>query len=328
MCEFNPLFFRLLFELLKKKEVIAFESLQVTSSLELWKTLQQSFLGNESFYWLGNIVEQIKTKKKNGPDLVELLSLYKAPHSVAFFLPADYKLSVSAHKRMVVVDLGAALTLRDVEQLFAFFGCSLSSRKRSLIKELVHPARGSGARSSGILSLDEVCMLFYYLSVTHARLIDSLKKNLATIIAPELSLYSLATLFFTKQDKRFFSIWSERCNDYPLPFWVAYWSEQVWQAYHAITFLKQNNFPAARRFAYRLPSSFLKTDWRYCSLEKLKNSYAMLYDIDFAFKRGSTFCSLDLFFCDYFLGKPQVAHTYVASASVADTSVDLIHSKH
>ena len=171
------------------------------------ENLTAVFLGNQSLYWLGNVVEQVKTKKKNGPDIVELLSLYKGPHSVAFFLPADYKLSVSAQKRMVVVDLGAALTLRDIEQIFAFFGCSLSARKRSLIKEIVHPVGGRGAGVA--LSLDEVCMLLYYVSVTHVRLVDSLKKNLATIIEPELSLYRLATLLFTKQDKKFFSIWSE-----------------------------------------------------------------------------------------------------------------------
>jgi hypothetical protein len=123
------------------------------------------------------------------------------------------------------------------------------------------------------------------------------------LVAPEMSLYTLSKLFFTKQKKKFFSLWATCQEEYTVPFWTVYWGEQLWRAYHVTKFLKQNNFPAARRFAFRLPPSFLKDDWRQCSLPELEKAYAMVYDIDFAFKVGSTFCSLDLLYSSYFLGK-------------------------
>ena len=155
------------------------------------------------------------------------------------------------------------------------------------------------------MSLDEICMLMNYFFVTSMRFGEQLKQNLAAIIEPQSSLYSLAQSFFKKQKKLFFSLWAQKCNEYPVPFWTTYWSEQLWRAHYVVKFMQQNNYPAARRFGFRLPNSFIKGDWRLCSTTELKKSYEMIYDIDCAFKRGSliasSFCSLDLFYCNYFL---------------------------
>jgi len=293
------LFFRHLFEHLKEKEVASVLPLRVSTTTELWKTLQQSFLGETAFYWLGAVADTIKKGKKGvAPDLVDLLSMYRGPHSIAFFVSADQTLSLSVQKRMVVVDLQANFMVHDIVKLFSFFGASLSSPKKALLKELLPtPDRFSGGVT---MSLDLICMLLSYLSVTSPRYVTELKKSLGAIVEPELSLYELSRSFFTMQEKKFFAMWVERQDEYSVPFWVSYWSEQLWRAYYVVTFLKQNNFPAARRFAYRLPSSFIKSDWRRCSLEKLKAAFVMLYDIDYAFKKGSTFCSFDLFFSSYF----------------------------
>ena len=162
----------------------------------------------------------------------------------------------------------------------------------------------------GIKSLDVVSMLINYCAVTSNRLTDELKEKMTAIIEPELSLFSLSQAFFAKHKKQFFELWKERHTDYTMPFWIAYWSEQVWRAYHVVMFLKHNNFPAARRFSYRLPSSFIKNDWRHCSLKELEQAYKMLYEIDFLFKTGSTFCSLDLWYCKYFIGSFSVGESF------------------
>lgn len=192
---------------------------------------------------------------------------------------------------MLVIDVENFFSFRDVENIFSFFGVTLKDRKRAVMQQVAKHA-----------SLDLLCMFIYYFSVTHIRLIDSLEKNLASLVEPELSLYDLSRSFFSQQKKNFFFLWADRWHQYTMPFWVAYWSEQLWRAYHVVKFLKQGNFPAARRFAFRLPDSFLKSDWRHCSLESLRAAYTMLYDVDFAFKKGSSFCSLDLLFSNYFLG--------------------------
>lgn len=287
------LFFRMLLDFLKKREIAEISFLQVNQKLQLWKTLQQSFLGETSFYWLGNIAEKLKSKK-NEPDVVELLSLYRGPHSIAFFVSGEHKVSTSALKRMVVVDIPDTISRDEIQKLFSFFGMSVSLAKDKLIQDLI--------TNAAHLSVDTSCMLAHYLSVTHVRFIGDLRKNLAAMIDPELSLYDLSQTFFSKKRKKFFSLWATCHNDYTVPFWVVYWGEQIWRAYNVVKFLRQNNFPAARRFSFRLPSSFIKEDWRQCSSQELKKAYQMIYDIDFAFKTGSTFCSLDLFYSSYFLG--------------------------
>jgi len=291
-----PIFlFRTLFTFLKEKDAETLSLLTIETKKQLWESLEQCFLGGTSFYWLGNITQTIK----KAPDLIEVLSLYRGPHSIAFFLPDDYKISVSARKRMTMVDMTNACASNDVLKLLAFFDINLTQNKFDVLLDVI--------KNSDTLSLDNACILFHYLSVTSVRLLGLLRKNLAAIISPERSLFSLSSAFFKKQERTFFSLWLECCNDYTIPFWTVYWSEQVWRAYYVVTFLKQNNFPAARRFAFRLPSSFIRYDWRNCNLSQLRGAYQMLYDIDFAFKtgssvtQGSTLYSLDLFYCTYFL---------------------------
>lgn len=282
------LFCRTLFDHLNQKEIASITTLHVDNRLQLWKTLQQSFLGGTSFYWLGNVVEKLKKQKqkKNEPAMVELLSLYKGPHRVAFFVPEEHKPSASALKRMLLIDLPDVLSLREINELFLFFGI-----KRKIPPNIVK------------IDIDTSCMLANYLAVTSARLMGSLNKSLASIISVDLSLYDLSRAFFVKDKTKFFSLWANCNNDYSVPFWVVYWGEQIWRAYNVVRFMRKGNFPAARRFSFGLPASFVKGDWRRCSLKELEKAYLMVYDIDFAFKKGSTFCSFDLFYSNYFLGK-------------------------
>ncbi|MCK4517711.1 hypothetical protein KAT92_02975 [Candidatus Babeliales bacterium] len=293
--ENSPLFFQYLFAFLKEHKIVEVLPLRVESQAKLWQSLEQSFLGEQAFYWLGDVHQAFKKKKKNEPEVLDVLSLYRGPHSVAFFLSHDYKLSVSSQKRMHVIKLPEKIGRHEVAKLFAFFGQALSGPKSILVKEIVDTA--------GAIGLDSALMLMNYLTVTNARNLDALKTQLTKIIEPELSLAALSQAFFAKREKQFFSLWARCHNDFTIPFWIAYWSEQVWRAYHATTFLKHGNFAAARRFSFRLSSSFFKQDWRRCSPDELKQACAAIYDIDFAFKTGSTFCSFDLFYTKYFLGK-------------------------
>lgn len=301
---YSLFFLQTLFSFLKEKNIASLTPLRVEGTKKLWETLEQCFLGETSFYWLGNVLESIKSKNKKGPDLIEILTLYRGPHSIAFFIPTDHKLSLSARKRMTqskgMIELKNDINFIEASKLFSFFGASLTGAKRATVQELIS--------NSGTITLDVACMLMQYLAVTNVRFIDSLKKNMAALVTPELSLVSLASAFFKKQERTFFSLWSERCHEYPIPFWTTYWSEQLWRAYHVMTFLKQNNFPAARRFSFRLPSSFLRYDWRQNSRTQLQKAYRMLYDIDFAFKTGALMPStavhsFDLLYCTHFLNK-------------------------
>lgn len=290
-------FLRRLFDYLKAKNILQSANLLNTDRLQLWKTLQQCFLGETSFYWLGDVVESVKKgrSRKKEPDIVEILSLYRGPHFISFFLHREHKTSTSTLKRMLVVDVPDQITETFLQPFFSFFDTKISKEKLEMVRHIVGGAHGA--------SLDAVSVISDYLSVTSIRFADELKKNLSSIVHPELSLGELSHAFFRKKERSFFRLWAKCYNDYGVPFWTAYWGEQLWRAYNVVKFLKQNNFHAARRFSFRLPPSFIKGEWRACSLEELKKAYNMVYDIDFHFKKGSTFCSFDLFYSSYFLGK-------------------------
>jgi hypothetical protein len=292
--EYQPLFFRALINFLKENKIVSITSLNVPDRKQLWEALQQCFLGETSFYWLGDVLEGLKSKK-NESDLVEILSLYRGPHSVAFFVNRDNQLSVSVKKRLVMVDLQKKVGFEEAIKIISFFGIQISQGKRMVLHDICEQSDG--------IYLDSLCMLINYFAVTSSKVDDSLKEHLENIAVPEKSLFALSQAFFKKQKEQFFAHWLQCQDDYTIPFWVTYWSEQIWQAYCVVTFLKQNDFAMAKRFSYRLPYSFIKYDWQLCSLPQLKRSYEMLYEIDYKFKRGSTFCALDFFYHSYFSNK-------------------------
>jgi len=284
-------FFRLLFDFLKENEIISVDCLRFESEPKLWGALQQSFLGESSVYWLGDI--SVACKKK-GAEIVEVLSCYRGPHKVIFFMSDDTPLSLSARKRVTLIEISNRLSLADAKEIFAFFGVGLSGSKGDVLAEIF--------KKSSSLSLETICMLKNYFSVTSNRLIKKSEARLIAAVEPELSLTDLSHAFFEKNGKLFFSLWSKRCNDFSIPFWIAFWSEQVWRAYFVTTFLKNKDFYSVRRFSYRLPASFTRSGYKKTREQELIAAYEELYNIDFAFKNGSTFCSFDLFFNSYFLG--------------------------
>jgi hypothetical protein len=66
--------------------------------------------------------------------------------------------------------------------------------------------------------------------------------------------------------------------------------------------MHQKQFVNAKKMSYRLPYSFINKDWQRVQIDELVECYEFLYQIDYAIKTGSTFCSLDLFFAHYFAG--------------------------
>lgn len=281
---------KMLFDMLRQKDIVSIVPLKAEGKLELWKTLRQSFLGEYSFYWLANISEAYPRHK---PDMIELLSLYKGPHSIICFMPADKKISVSAQKRMYMVDVPDTFSSQDMQKLLSFFGKGLSKERVDFLKDVL----------SSVTHLDDMCALIRYVSVTNVRLLSSLREFFYKVISPEQSLFALSDAFFKKQEKKFFALWHACNDDYSVPFWVYYWSDQLWRAYHVVTFLKKNDFNAAKKMSFRLPHAFIKYDWKKHSLKTLQRAHAMVYEIDFACKTGSTFCAFDLLYNAYFLNK-------------------------
>jgi len=292
---YPALFFQELFSLMRKNENVIFQRLSPEMDGELLAHLQQSFLGQKVAYWLANKTPNIKGKKSQHAKIMDFLVNYTGPHTIAFFVQSDVVVSTKKNNNLCIVELPSKISLNELDELGSFLSLFVQQAKRQLLNSFLS--------NQAIFSLDAACMLLYYLQVTRIRSIPELKQYAKHFIEEDMSLYTLSRLFWAKQAKEFFSFWENACEQYPPLFWVAYWSEQLWNAYFFVRLARQDNIKEAYRYAYRLPFSFKRADWRSCSLKELQCAHAFLYEIDFAFKRGSSFCSLDLFYNNYFMGK-------------------------
>ncbi len=263
---------------------------------EIYGGLQQSFLGQNSFYWLGEL--KVTAKDKKDLELLKFLTEYKGPNFVAFFLN-DEKLPVRAKtflKNIDIIELEDKIDKKEFDNILKICEQDLNLKKQSLVDKFF--------RESKTLTPDACCMLLQHLELTNTKFVDDSYDYLASILLDvQPSLYALSGYFFTRQTRAFFKVWEQIHQDYSEMFWVAFWSEQIWKAFYVVKFLKNNNFTAARSVSYRLPFTFIQKDWKNFSPSELQKLHQMIYNIDFAYKNGSTFCLFDLFYFKHFTRK-------------------------
>jgi hypothetical protein len=256
----------------------------------LYATFNQSILGSFSFFWLGDVTEEKETKATQ--ELAQFLFSYKGPHHIAFFMSSDSK---SLPKKTETIALPQEVTYEIFIKLIDFFGITLDKKKQTFMSSFFSHASG--------LSLDACCMFMQYLELINTKQLDEHMPYFSHIAGAAPTLSTLSESFFSKNAQRFFSTWITIQKEYPDVFWVIFWSEQIWKAYHVIAYLKEKNFVNAKRMSIRLPYSFINRDWQKANADELVSAYQFLYDIDYAIKTGSTFCALDLFYMNYFSGK-------------------------
>jgi len=291
------LFFNQLFDFLEHESVLPAEHknliINITDKIKLVGALQQSFLGQKTFYWLGEL--KVGKTDKKGLDFCNFLLEYKGPNFITFYLN-DEKLPTkfsSALKKVDYVQVEEGLDKLGFQSLVKFFDQKLVAKKLSLAKKII--------TNNSDLSLDGSCMLMQYLDLINIKAADDFSDYLSAVLVDEQSsLHMLSQYFFAKQPASFFKIWSQVYSDYPEMFWISFWSEQIWRAFHVVKYLKKKDFVKARSMTFRLPFMFIKRDWKNFSLNRLANYFQFLYNIDYAVKNGSAFCSLDLFYFNHF----------------------------
>ncbi len=287
-------FFALLLDFLSKKQVFC-SSIKKIHGLsceqkKIMGMLIQSILGDTGVYWLGDM--SLGKKNKAQEKLLSFLADYEGPHTILFFVNDKTKVE---RKNNTLITIKNTVTHADFFKILDFFELDLNNNKRAFVRTLFD------AVSS--LSLDFACSLINYLELIHAKYLDNFLPYVINLCEAEPALSQLSEHFFAKKSRAFFLVWSKIGSKYPEMFWLAYWSEQVFKAYHVKKFLQEKQFGKAKQMSFRLPFTFMKRDWKLCSLPYLSNLYEELYAIDFAIKKGSTFYSLDLFYFKHFLQK-------------------------
>lgn len=289
--------FNMFFVMLNKNNVLPRSTYQrifvhAAEKNALYATFNQSFLGQFSFFWLGDISEEKDSKSLT--ELTEFLFSYQGPHSIAYFVNNSSKL-LPKQSASNIIHLPIEVTAAQFTEYTQLFNITLDSKKTAYIKKIF--------AANPSISLDQSCMLIHYLELIASKYLDDYAPFLSTIVGNSPSLSLLSELFFAKNIQLFLTVWEKTRNDYPEVFWVIFWSEQIWKAHHVIKYLNNKDFVAAKRMSYRLPYTFINRDWQKTNPISLVNAYEFLYQIDYAIKTGSTFCSLDLFYMNYFTGE-------------------------
>lgn len=260
-------------------KIISYED---NSYVSLLAQLSTTFLGQKEVVWLGDIssLEDVDLKKK----LLILLCTYTGPHIILAYvssddLPLSFTSFISLDEKCTIADRKMVIT-------FLFPHVPLD-----VVEDFLKTARSE--------SLDQAVIMAHYAAVIGKN--NQIFKNqwLANIIEPEASLFSLSQYFFARKADLFWSLWSSLKNQYGVPFWTMYWSEQLWRAYYVIKLYKANNITEAKQLSFRLPFSFLQRDWKHISTQELERAHAFLYAGDYAFKNGSSEFFLEVFYSTF-----------------------------
>jgi hypothetical protein len=170
------------------------------------------------------------------------------------------------------------------------------SSKHSIIQSFIRKVFDKNSK----LSLDQLCIFVNYaflLGSRHANFIDDW---LEKILVNEHSFFTLSKFFFAFDSKSFYKYWNSLSNEYAPIFWTIYWSEQLYRAFNFLNLRDQGKNLQAKQIAYKLPFSFIQSDWKKTSLNELRQAHQFLYDIDYALKNGASDFSLDLFYAKFF----------------------------
>ncbi len=280
------LFFTKLFEFIVKEQVcdkpinVAW---QEKDRVELYSLLQQSFLGERSILFLGELLY-----KKEDSFFKDVIS-YNGDNKLIFFVNDEISLKGLDKEHIVILD--DIINPKLFTRLLTFFNKENLVKKTVLIDNIF-------SRSQS-LSLEAACRIFDYLELVNVQSAAKFKQYIALLIYPDKSFFTLSNYFFSR-NKQFFKLWEELADDFGPLFWISYWSEQIWKAHHVCKYMKQNNIVQAKKMSLGLPFSFTKGYWQDFSQQELINEYSFLYRSDCALKLGSTFPLLDLFYSKHF----------------------------
>jgi len=288
------LFFSLFIKRLKSISTIPVEvvHLEIDGIEKAKAKLETTFLGQKFLYWLHDITI---IKGKNKAKVIDYIKKYDGPNLLAFF--SDDSVTLSKEKNKITVHLEESIDAKLFLKFVTFLGITPSKSLLGFTKKLFDRYHR--------IDFDTASILISYALLLGRGYNDFLNKWLDKIIAPEKSLFALSQYFFQKNSCLFFTLWSSMHLDYSEPFWVVFWSEQLWRASNYVYQMKNRNLSEAKRVSFRLPFSFMQRNWKDFHPSELKNAHDFIYDIDYALKNGGSSFALDLFYSKFFNGQFQ-----------------------
>ena len=282
-------FFSLLLAIIKAKTSCVTLDSELHKLADIKAQLETSFLGSRMLYWVKNTHTLDAATRKSW---LSYMKTYQGPHCVLFFVLDAQN---SDDERTLNVKLPEHVDAQLYALLYAHFYPTASLDTAFVTKIFGHNQK---------ITLDQACMLMGYQTIVGRKSDTFFAQWLSKLVIPEKSLFTLSQYLFGQQSKLFLQQWRELKNDFPDEFWVAYWSEQVWQATLFVARAHTEGFDAAKKGAYRLPFSFINKDWRKYTQESLTAAHTALARLDYNLKNSGGTHGLEMWY-----------HTFLVSAS-------------
>lgn len=288
--EYPLLFASFLIDRIKKIEGVRLEVIDCASEdyASVMARLQTSFLGQRTAYWLGNVSALSEKKKKQ---LVEQLKKHTGSNSVFACTVAVRATTKKPLAHEIVVP---QVLDRKQFQVLLHEALVPSARAQSIVKIIF-------ARTKTV-PLETAVLLVRYSTLVGRSMQEFVDQWLDKLVVPETSLFTLSQYFFAKDARNFFALWSRVGQTYPEQFWIAFWSEQLWRAYHVVQFNKVRQFAQAKKIAFRLPFSLIQRDWQKLKCKELSNAHSFVYEFDHRMKNSGSPQFLELLYTEFFAG--------------------------
>lgn len=232
---------------------------------DLFAQLSITFLGQTSIYALKDGDLSASHRKK----IDSFLNEYSGPHTVYFFtsdtvyqknaLMLETVITKKIFLELVALNNDLCVAPNFIEKLFTL---------------------------KASYTFDESLTLITYGHLLGARSEAFFTDWVNRILVDDISLFTLSHYFFAQQKNLLLQEWSRLKERYPVEFWIAFFSEQLWQAVLYNQYASRGKAAEIKRFTYRLPFSYLQKEWKKYSIEQLTAAHDFLYEVDHGQKNG------------------------------------------
>lgn len=284
------LFFARMIEQCKKISTQAVQSVDMSAHTkpQLLGQFETSFLGATTTYWLKDI-SALSSREQSA--WREYCAQYVGPNTLWFFNPQD----TVSHEYALTVMLPTLIDSRLFVSLAQWFGVSITSTHKRFISSLF-------AHQSAGITLETACLMIEYMQVIGSDHELFFNEVVHSMIPSDASLFALSSAFMAKKHTQFYPQWQKLASVYSEQFWCSFFSDLLWRGAEYVRLARKNDMIGARKIAYRLPFSFIKSDWQKHTSQELATAHAFIFDADFRFKNSGGYAAFDLFFSSFFLG--------------------------
>lgn len=151
------------------------------------------------------------------------------------------------------------------------------------------------------LSSEAIFSLIMYGQMLGSRIVpEFLQQRLSGLDASQSSLFDLSTAFFARDRVKFMNLYAKLEDQYPVQFWISWWSDQLFRAHGVIVAKKRKDQAALSGISAKLPFSFIERDYRLHDENKIVQFLHQLYEIDAGIKSGTSESSLAYWYLQWF----------------------------